>query len=69
MVPLLRLCVYGSFITSIVFIVMKFTGYVDWSWLFTLSPIACTVVLNIITMKVYRRQNPTAADRFMENMK
>ena len=48
MFSLFRFLTWITFISAIVFLVMKLTGYVDWSWLFTLSPIAATVVLNVI---------------------
>ena len=38
---------------TIVFIVLKLTGYINWSWLWVLSPIWITTVIVIILIIIY----------------
>ena len=51
---------------TIVFIVLKLTGVIEWSWVWVLSPIwigaACSVVFIIVALVAYHRHVVKLAD-------
>jgi hypothetical protein len=43
-----------SAVLTIVFVVLKLTDYIDWSWIWVLSPIWIPIVLWIIVLGVLK---------------
>lgn len=38
-------------VLTVVFVTMKLTGYVDWNWLFVLSPILLIILVTYVLMR------------------
>ena len=38
---------------TIVFIVLKLTGYIDWSWFWVISPILVPIIFGIVILIVF----------------
>lgn len=44
---------------TVVFVVLKLTSVIDWSWIIVLSPTIIAIVLRIIIYKVINREEKT----------
>ena len=38
---------------QLVFIVLKLTGYIDWPWLWVLSPIWISAIVSLVTLAIF----------------
>lgn len=46
-------CNFGfAGVLALIFIVLKLTGYISWSWLWVLSPIWITIIIAIILVLI-----------------